>query len=83
MHHGGGRDFNTLGCVGESRALQLKPNIILLPLKRTNAILWVVVGGMMDGWMDMSLGREDGSCCVCLWNVVIYDPGVISSVYDK
>lgn len=31
----------------------------------------------------MSLGREDGSRHVCLWNVVMCDPGVISSVCDK
>lgn len=30
--------------------------------------------------MDMALGKKEGSCCVCLWNVVTCDPGAISSV---
>lgn len=33
--------------------------------------------------MDLSFGSKEGSCCVCLWNVAVYDPGTISSVCDK
>lgn len=65
-----------MGYVGRGRALQLKPSVILPPLKglMTSCGLWSEDG---QG-MDVPLGSEEGSCCVCLWNVTVC--GAVSSV---